>query len=257
MRSAIDATAPTLADIQAAREADRRASRASRRSSRSETLSRLAGRTVWLKAENLQRTGSFKIRGAFNRIATLTDAERAAGVVAASAGNHGQAVAWAAREAGSGRPSSCRRTRRWRRSRRRRATARASCWRAAASTSARRGAGAAWRRGRPSSTPSRTRSSSRARARSGSSLRSSCPEVETVVVPIGGGGLAAGIALALRRAAAGDRLVGVQAAACAPFAGQRAEREHDRGRDRRQAAGRADESLLAGALESVVDRHRR
>ena len=66
----------------------------------SETLSRLAGREVWLKAENLQRTGSFKVRGAVNRIATLAAGERAAGVVAASAGNHGQAVAWAAREAG-------------------------------------------------------------------------------------------------------------------------------------------------------------
>jgi threonine dehydratase len=66
----------------------------------SETLSRLAGRPVHLKAENLQRTGSFKIRGAVNKLATLDEAERAAGVVAASAGNHAQAVAWAAREAG-------------------------------------------------------------------------------------------------------------------------------------------------------------
>ncbi|MCS7006564.1 MAG: pyridoxal-phosphate dependent enzyme [Gaiellaceae bacterium] len=65
-----------------------------------ETFSRLCGRSVLLKAENLQRTGSFKIRGAYNTIATLGEAERAAGVVAASAGNHGQAVAWAAREAG-------------------------------------------------------------------------------------------------------------------------------------------------------------
>jgi threonine dehydratase len=66
----------------------------------SETLSRLTGREVLLKAENLQRTGSFKIRGAFNKVAALGDAERRAGVVAASAGNHGQAVAWAARRAG-------------------------------------------------------------------------------------------------------------------------------------------------------------
>jgi threonine dehydratase len=66
----------------------------------SETFSRLVGREVWLKAENLQRTGSFKVRGAVNRIATLSNEARAAGVVAASAGNHGQAVAWAAREAG-------------------------------------------------------------------------------------------------------------------------------------------------------------
>ena len=55
---------------------------------------------MWLKAENLQRTGSFKVRGAVNRVAALDDGERARGVVAASAGNHGQAVAWAAREAG-------------------------------------------------------------------------------------------------------------------------------------------------------------
>jgi threonine dehydratase len=66
----------------------------------SETFSRLAGRPVLLKAENLQRTGAFKIRGAVNKLATLSDEERTAGVVAASAGNHGQAVAWAARELG-------------------------------------------------------------------------------------------------------------------------------------------------------------
>jgi threonine dehydratase len=65
-----------------------------------ETFSRLSGRQVFLKAENLQRTGSFKIRGAYNTIASLGETERRAGVVAASAGNHGQAVAWAAREAG-------------------------------------------------------------------------------------------------------------------------------------------------------------
>lgn len=51
---------------------------------RTETFSRLVGREVHLKAENLQRTGSFKIRGASNKLATLDDAERAAGVVALS-----------------------------------------------------------------------------------------------------------------------------------------------------------------------------
>ena len=60
----------------------------------------MTGRPVHLKAETLQRTGSFKIRGAVNKIGSLSEAERKAGVVAASAGNHGQAVAWAAREAG-------------------------------------------------------------------------------------------------------------------------------------------------------------
>ncbi len=60
-------------------------------------ISRRVGATVALKAENLQRTGSFKIRGAQNRIAALEPAELEAGVVAASAGNHAQAVAVAAR----------------------------------------------------------------------------------------------------------------------------------------------------------------
>ena len=90
---------PTIADIEAARA---RLAGVARETPLypSETFSRLAGRQVLLKAENLQRTGSFKIRGAYNTIATLGETERRAGVVAASAGNHGQAVAWAAREAG-------------------------------------------------------------------------------------------------------------------------------------------------------------
>ncbi|HVS67600.1 MAG TPA: threonine ammonia-lyase [Mycobacteriales bacterium] len=62
----------------------------------SRSLGRKVGGDVWLKCENLQRTGSFKIRGAYTRIARLTDAERRTGVVAASAGNHAQGVALAA-----------------------------------------------------------------------------------------------------------------------------------------------------------------
>jgi threonine dehydratase len=64
-------------------------------------ISRRVGATVVLKAENLQRTGSFKVRGAFSRIAQLSADELAAGVVAASAGNHAQAVAVAARSRGT------------------------------------------------------------------------------------------------------------------------------------------------------------
>ena len=93
-------TAPTPADIAAARERIAGIARVTPVYP-SETLSRLTGREVLLKAENLQRTGAFKIRGAVNRIALLSEGERAAGVVAASAGNHGQAVAWAAREVGA------------------------------------------------------------------------------------------------------------------------------------------------------------
>jgi threonine dehydratase len=62
----------------------------------SRALSATVGGPVYVKCENLQRTGSFKIRGAYNRISRLDDAERAAGVVAASAGNHAQGVALAA-----------------------------------------------------------------------------------------------------------------------------------------------------------------
>jgi threonine dehydratase len=63
-------------------------------------LSSMAGGPVWLKCENLQRTGSFKIRGAYTRMSRLTDEERAHGVVAASAGNHAQGVALAAQMLG-------------------------------------------------------------------------------------------------------------------------------------------------------------
>jgi threonine dehydratase len=66
----------------------------------SRALSDLCGGPVWLKCENLQRTGSFKIRGAYTRIARLDEAERARGVVAASAGNHAQGVALAAQMLG-------------------------------------------------------------------------------------------------------------------------------------------------------------
>ena len=90
---------PTIDDIRAAQDRLHGVARVTPVYS-SETLSRLAGRPVLLKAENLQRTGAFKIRGAYNTIAQLSAEERSRGVVTASAGNHGQAVAWAAREAG-------------------------------------------------------------------------------------------------------------------------------------------------------------
>jgi threonine dehydratase len=60
-------------------------------------LSELVGQEVFLKCENLQRTGAYKVRGAYNRMSKLTAAERARGVVAASAGNHAQGVALAAK----------------------------------------------------------------------------------------------------------------------------------------------------------------
>lgn len=89
----------SLAGIQAARE---RLGDAIYRTpcERSETLSRLTGQNVFLKLENLQMTGSFKERGALNRIATLTPEQAREGVVAASAGNHAQGVAYHATRRG-------------------------------------------------------------------------------------------------------------------------------------------------------------
>ena len=67
---------------------------------RAAPLSARSERDVWLKLENDQLTGSFKIRGAYNAIASLSQAERSRGIVTASAGNHGRGVAWAAQHFG-------------------------------------------------------------------------------------------------------------------------------------------------------------
>src|SRR5574341_985153 len=66
----------------------------------SPALSEVTGADVWLKCENLQVTGSFKVRGATNRLLTLPEGTRDRGVVAASSGNHGIAVAHAGRALG-------------------------------------------------------------------------------------------------------------------------------------------------------------
>jgi threonine dehydratase len=63
----------------------------------SRALDDATGATVFLKAENLQRVGAFKFRGAYNAVASLSDAERARGVATVSSGNHAQALALAAR----------------------------------------------------------------------------------------------------------------------------------------------------------------
>src|SRR6476469_6336703 len=89
----------TLADIEAVVDlVDEVAIRTTMEESR--WLQALVGGPVLLKCENLQRTGSFKIRGAYVRLARLNEEERARGVVAASAGNHAQGVALAAQMLG-------------------------------------------------------------------------------------------------------------------------------------------------------------
>jgi threonine dehydratase len=89
----------TLADVQAARE---RISRAIYYSpcTHSQMLSQMTGQDIYLKLENLQMTGSFKERGALNKISTLTADQAARGVAAASAGNHAQGVAYHATQRG-------------------------------------------------------------------------------------------------------------------------------------------------------------
>jgi threonine dehydratase len=89
---AVDTGALSLADIRAA------ADRIHAYILKTPTLSResVAGPGVWLKAENLQRTGSFKVRGAVNAVLQLTPEQRRRGVITLSAGNHGQALAYAA-----------------------------------------------------------------------------------------------------------------------------------------------------------------
>ena len=188
----------------------------------SETLSRLAGRPVLLKAENLQRTGAFKIRGAYNTIAQLSADERAAGVVTASAGNHGQAVAWAAREAGIPAtilvPESA-------------PMAKVDAARSYGAQVELAGEGfdetaalALARAEETGATFVHAFEDARVVAGQGTlglELAEQLPEgPATVVIPVGGGGLASGVAIALDALRPEIRIVGVQAAACAPLAGR-------------------------------------
>jgi threonine dehydratase len=184
---------------------------------RSETLSRFSGREVQLKAENLQRTGSFKIRGAYNTISTLEPARRASGVVAASAGNHGQAVAWAAREVGT--------------------AARIFMPQDApmAKVDATRSYGAEIEHS--GTTLEEALEAAHAYVEEcgatlvhpfeeplviagqgtiGLELAEQLDDVETIVIPVGGGGLASGISLALRAVRPEVRIVGVQAEGTLP-----------------------------------------
>jgi threonine dehydratase len=210
------AAAPKLEDIEAARARLDGVARVTPVYP-SETLSHAVGREVQLKAENLQRTGSFKIRGAYNRISSLSDKERAAGVVAASAGNHGQAVAWAAREVG--------------------ARARIFMPQDApmAKVDATRHYGAEVELTGPAIEEALDACRAYVVAEGatfvhpfedpiviagqgtiGLELADQVEQVETVVIPIGGGGLSSGIALALRAVKPGIRIVGVQAEGTLP-----------------------------------------
>jgi threonine dehydratase len=179
----------------------------------SETLSRLAGRPVQLKAENLQRTGSFKIRGAYVKLDSVGAEQRAAGVVAASAGNHGQAVAWAARELGAparvfmpedSPMAKVDATRNYGAEVELTGTAIEETIDAALAHVAETGGVLV----HPFEDPLVIAG----QGTIGLELAEQVDELATVVIPIGGGGLASGISLALRAVRPGLRLVGVRAA---------------------------------------------
>jgi threonine dehydratase len=204
-------TAPSLSEIQEARTRLEGVARVTPVYG-TETLSRRVDRKIFLKTENLQRTGSFKVRGAVNKLATLSDAERAAGVVAASAGNHGQAVAWAAREAGikatvfmpqDAPMAKVEPTKNY--------GAKAELGGAtfedalAAALAYTESSGATFVH------PYEDDKVIAGQGTIGLELAEQVPQVETVVIPVGGGGLAAGIALALRSLKREVRIVGVQA----------------------------------------------
>jgi threonine dehydratase len=185
---------------------------------RSRALSEHAGGDVFIKCENLQRTGSFKIRGAYNRISRLDESERRAGVVAASAGNHAQGVALAATLVGA--PSTLF------------MPEGASLPKIEATE--RYGAkviltgkdfGAAFEaaeqhaeeHGMVFVPPFDHPDIIAGQGTIGLEIFDRLPKAKTVVVPVGGGGLISGIAAALHGLHAEVRLVGVQAAGAASF----------------------------------------
>ena len=187
---------------------------------RSETFTRQCGGEVWLKFENQQRTGSFKIRGAYTKIRSLSDAERAAGVVAPSAGNHAQAVAFAARSAGVD----------------------ATVYMPEAASLAKVGAtqgygatvrlvgesveesvaaarGAVESEGRTLVHPFDDEIVIAGQGTVALEILEDVPDLDCVVVPLGGGGLLSGIAIAVKTLRPEVRVIGVSAAGCAPYVG--------------------------------------
>lgn len=184
----------------------------------SRVLSEQLGGPVYLKCENLQRTGSFKVRGAYVRIARLSDAERARGVVAASAGNHAQGVAFAASLLGTT------------------ATVVMPERAALPKVEATQGYGAsvvlhgssiddaldealliAARTGSVFIHPFDHADIVAGQGTLGFEIIEQCPQVRTILVPVGGGGLAAGITVAVKSLDPAVRVVGVQAELVAAY----------------------------------------
>jgi threonine dehydratase len=181
-------------------------------------LSDLLGGPVYLKCENLQRTGSFKARGAYFRISRLSDSERARGVVAASAGNHAQGVAFAAALLGAratvvmpeGAPlPKIAATRSY--------GAEIILHGARVEDALLRARAVAEEQGSIFIHPFEHPDIVAGQGTAGLEIMEQCPGVRTIVIPVGGGGLAAGIAIAAKGRDPAVRVIGVQAEAVAPF----------------------------------------
>jgi threonine dehydratase len=184
----------------------------------SRVLSEALAGPVFLKCENLQRTGSFKVRGAYTRIARLSDAERARGVVAASAGNHAQGVAFAAGLLGceaavfmpQGAPlPKVQATRGYGADVMLTGTCVEDALTAALAYAEQTGAVFIHPFDHPDVVTGQ--------GTLGFEIVEQCPQVRTVVVPVGGGGMAAGVAVAIKSLDPAIGLVGVQAEQVAPY----------------------------------------
>ena len=171
------------------------------------------GRDVYIKAENLQLTGSFKLRGAYNKIRSLTQEEAARGVIACSAGNHAQGIALSAARLGipavicmpAGAPIS-----------KVEATkahgARVVLVPGVYDDAAREADRLCHEKGYTFAHPFNDPQVIAGQGTIGLEILEQLPEVEQVVVPIGGGGLISGVAFAIKKSKPSCRVVGVQAA---------------------------------------------
>ena len=180
----------------------------------SSSLSRLYGVQTHLKLENLQKTGSFKVRGAYNLISSLSDEEKSRGVVTASLGNHAQGVAWAGALLGV------------------KATVVMPRSASIIKRTATSGYGAevvlhggffdeadryakklAEETGRRFIPPFDDDLVIAGQGTVGLEILEDCPDADTIVVPIGGGGLISGIASTVKESGRNISVIGVEAAA--------------------------------------------
>ncbi|MEY7851252.1 threonine ammonia-lyase [Natrarchaeobius sp. A-rgal3] len=200
-----------LADVLEARERVRETSRHTPLE-RSHTYSAMIGADVHLKLETFQRTGAFKIRGATNRIATLSESQKEAGVVTASAGNHAQGVALAATRVGVDSTivmpehapnSKVEATRNY--------GAEVVLDGTDYAEAAERAHEIEREEGRTYVHAFDDEMVMAGQGTIGLEIIEDCPDVETVVVPIGGGGLISGIATAVKGRNPDARVIGVQA----------------------------------------------